>query len=222
EPPAVATLAQYLSYVCFGGKAYVEGRSYAAGRLGEQAAAETVSIVDDARAPDVVGWPFDYEGTPTTAVDLIRDGRLAGVVHDRASARAAGTTSTGHALPAPSTLGALPLTPRFVPGEGSIENLVAGLERGLLVTRFHYTNVVNPKETSLTGMTRDGTFLVTDGRVTRAVRNLRFTQSALGALAACEAVSGETGWGNELFGGGGRQPALRLASFAFTGTTSFG
>ncbi len=222
EPPAVASLAAYLGYVCFNGRSFIEDRSFASGRLGETVVDPCITLVDDARSRDAVGWPVDAEGTPTRAVDLIRDGRLAGVTHDRYTARQAGTESTGHALPAPNTWGPLPLFPLFAPGGGTIDDLVGGLDRGLLVTRVHYTNVVHPKQTRLTGMTRDGTFLVEQGRVVGAVRNLRFTQSAIDALAGAEAVSAETGWGDELFGGGGRQPALRLRAFSFTSTTSFG
>jgi PmbA protein len=103
-----------------------------------------------------------------------------------------------------------------------VADLIAGCERGILVTRFHYTNVVNPKQTVLTGMTRDGTFLIEDGRIVRPVRNLRFTQSVLGALQDVQAISTETRYATELFGEGARFPAVRLGGFTFSGTTSFG
>jgi predicted Zn-dependent protease len=96
--------------------------------------------------------------------------------------------------------------------------LVEGLAQGLLVTRFHYTNVVHPKQAVVTGMTRDGLFLVEDGRISRPVRNLRFTQSYLEALASVEAVSTER-IAVEGFLGTAVVPALRIAGFSFTGAT---
>jgi predicted Zn-dependent protease len=223
EPPATGTLVQFLAYLGFSGRAYQEQRAFTSGRLGEAALDPAVTIADDALAPDTVGFPFDAEGTPKQRVELVRDGVLAAVVHDRATGARAGTGSTGHGLPAPNTWGPLPVNPLMSPGDGgSIDDLVAGCERGLLVTRFHYTNVVEPMEAVLTGMTRDGTFLVVDGRVTGAVRNLRFTQSALAALARVEAVSTETGYASELFFAGSRCPALRLPAFTFTSATTFG
>jgi len=223
EPPAVGTLAAYLAYMAFGGRDYLEGRSYAVGRLGEQVADERVSLTDDPRSPHAGGYPVDYEGTPTSTVELLAGGVLQSVVHDRNTAKQAGTDSTGNALPAPNTYGPMALYPIFTPGDGgSTADLVAGCERGLLVTRFHYTNVLNRKETTATGMTRDGTFLIQDGKVTKAVRNLRFTQSLIGALAQVEAVSSDIAYAGEGFEYGCRQPALRIAGFSFTGTTSFG
>ena len=223
EPPAVATLVQWLAYLGFAGRAWLEERTFTAGRMGEQLLDERITVVDDAMAPTAVGQPFDAEGTPKQPVELVRNGVAANVVHDRDTAARSGTTSTGHALPAPNTFGPLATDPVLLPGDGgSIDDLVAGCERGILVTRFHYTNVVHPKQTVLTGMTRDGTFLISDGRVSRPVRNLRFTQSILTALEAVEAISSETRYATELFGEGARFPALRLPAFSFSGTTSFG
>jgi predicted Zn-dependent protease len=223
EPAATGALVQFLSYLGFGARAYLEGRAFTSGRLGQAAADPKITLLDDVTAPGAVGFPFDAEGTPKRRVALIQDGVLAGVVHDRATAAEAGTDSTGHGLPAPNTWGPLATNPLLEAGDGgSIADLVAGVERGLLVTRFHYTNVVHALETVLTGMTRDGTFLIEDGRLVRGVRNLRFTQSALGALAKVDAVGTETGYASELFFGGARCPALRLPAFAFTSTTTFG
>ena len=182
-----------------------------------------ITIVDDALSTSATGWPFDDEGTPKQRIELIRDGVGAAVVHDRHTAAQAGTDSTGHALPAPNTLGPHAVNPSLLPGDGgSFDNMIAGCERGLLVTRFHYTNVVHPKETTITGMTRDGTFIVEDGAITGAVRNLRFTQSIVAALQRVEAISAETAYATEIFDEGGHFPSLRLPTFTFSGTTSFG
>lgn len=223
EPAATGTLVQFLAYLGFGGRDHLEGRAFTAGRLGERVVDEQVTIADDALARETVGLPFDWEGTPKRRVMLVGEGVAVAVVHDRHTARRSGVASTGHGLPAPNPYGPLPVNPIMAPGDGgSVADLVAGLERGLLVTRLHYTNVVHPLETSITGMTRDGTFLVEDGRVVRAVCNLRFTQSILAALASVEAVSTETAYASELFFGGSRFPAVRLPAFEFTSSTTYG
>jgi len=223
EPAATGTLVQFLAYLGFGAKAYLEGRAFTSGRMGARVVAPEVSIVDDALSPDTVGFPFDFEGTPKERVELLRGGVVWGVVHDRFTAAQAGVASTGHGLLAPNPYGPLALNPVMTPGEGGrIDELVAGCERGLLVTRFHYANVIEPMETLLTGMTRDGTFLIENGRLSAGVRNLRFTQSVLGALREVDAVSSETAYASELFLAGSLFPALRLPAFTFTGTTTFG
>lgn len=222
EPPAVATLVEFLAYLGFGGRDYLEGRSFVCGHLGERMLDPAITVVDDGRAHETVGMPFDYEGTPKQRVALVDRGVLHAVVHDRHSARQGGVTSTGHGMMAPNPHGPITTNAFLLPGpDGSTDDLVAGMGSGLLVTRFHYTNDVHPLETTITGMTRDGTFLVRDGEIVAAVRNLRFTQSIVAALGRVEAVSSETGYGSEFFLGG-RNPSVRLPAFTFTGTTSFG
>jgi predicted Zn-dependent protease len=154
-------------------------------------------------------------------VTLIDGGVAASLVYDFRAATAHGVEPTGHGLPAPSAEGALPMHLTLLPGQTPQAELVAGLERGLLVTRFHYTNLVNLMETTITGMTRDGTFLVEDGRVVGAVRNLRFTQSVLEALSAVRAVGAETEMATEDGYGAARAPALAIDRFAFSSATTF-
>lgn len=223
EPPAVATIAQFLAYLGFGGRDWLEGRAFTSGRLGEQFVDPRLTLVDDAMSEDATGLPFDYEGTPKQRVELLREGKAVAVVHDRHSAQQAGVSSTGHGLPAPNPHGPLAMDPVLCPGsDGTVDDLVARCERGLLVTRFHYTNVVHPKETSITGMTRDGTFLIENGHVTKGVRNLRFTQSILAALERIDGLSTKTSYASEIFDSGSRFPALALPAFAFNSTTTFG
>ena len=144
-----------------------------------------------------------------------------GLVYDFRAATVHGVEPTGHGLPAPSAEGALPLHLAMLPGTTPQAELVAGLERGLLVTRFHYTNLVNLMDTTITGMTRDGTFWVEDGRIAGAVRNLRFTQSILDALSAVRAVGAETEMAAEDGYGAARAPALAIDRFAFSSATTF-
>jgi predicted Zn-dependent protease len=217
EPAAVATLMGFLAYEGFGGRSYLDGRSCFNGREGEQVAAPSISIRDDATDPRTLGTPFDFEGTPRRRVDLIHDGVFLGVVHDRRTAKQAGTASTGHGLPAPNPEGPFPLNLFLEPGDATVEEMVRATERGLLITRFHYSNVVNPLESSITGMTRDGTFLIERGEIAAPVLNLRFTQSILAALSATTMVGRETELASEFFFSASRVPALKVEAFHFSG-----
>jgi predicted Zn-dependent protease len=220
EPAAVSTILQFLGYLGFGAKGFLEGRSFMTGRIGEKMASELITIVDDPIAPDALGIPFDFEGTPAQRVALIERGVATGVVWDRTTAKKGDTSSTGHALPPPNSYGPIPLNLRMETGSSSLDDMIAATERGLLVTRFHYSNVVNEKETVLTGMTRDGTFLIEDGRIAHGVKNLRYTQNALEALANVEAVGDTTEISTELFFGGSRAPALKIRDFKFSSATT--
>ena len=221
EPAAVATMVQFLGWLGFGAKAYDEGRSFLVGRLGQRVCSPLVTIVDDALAPDTIGVGFDFEGVPKRRVTLIDEGVAASLVYDFRAARQHDVEPTGHGLPAPSAEGAYPMHLAMLPGGTAQAELVAGMERGLLVTRFHYTNLVNLMETTITGMTRDGTFWVEDGRVRGAVRNLRFTQSILEALSAIGAVGAETELASEDGYGAARAPALAIDRFNFSSATTF-
>jgi predicted Zn-dependent protease len=220
EEPAVNDILDFLAYEGFGAQAVEEGRSFMAGHLGQRVVGENISIWDDGLAADTIGMPFDYEGVPRRRVDLITKGVAVGPVYDSATAAKAGTASTGHALPAGSTFGPLPMHLHLAPGEVSYGDLIAGVKRGVLVTRFWYTRTVHPLTVTVTGMTRDGTFLIEDGRVVGPVRNLRFTQSYLEALKQVEAIGRDTKLQRE-FGGGNRVPAMRIGGWTFTGGTEY-
>ena len=217
EPAAVATLLGFLAYLGFGGRAIAEGRSCFSGRLDEQLMADRVTIFDDALSPLAVGLPFDFEGTPKRRVDLVEKGVVRGGVHDRRSAKQDGVESTGHALPPPNPEGAFPLNMFMEPGDASIEDMIGATSRGLLVTRFHYSNVVHPKEAIITGMTRDGTWLIEDGKISHPVKNFRFTQSIIDALRNAEQIGEDTELASEFFFASSRTPALRISEFQFTG-----
>jgi PmbA protein len=221
EPNAASVMVQWLGWLGFGAKAYDEGRSFLVGRLGQRVCSPLVTIVDDATAADTIGVGFDFEGVPKRRVTLIDEGVAASLVYDFRAATSHGVEPTGHGLPAPSAEGALPMHLAMLPGQTPQADLVAGLERGLLVTRFHYTNLVNLMDTTITGMTRDGTFWVEDGEVVGAVRNLRFTQSILEALSSVRAVGAETELAAEDGYGAARAPALAIDRFSFSSATTF-
>ena len=217
EPAAVSTLVGFLAWVGFGGRSLAEGRSCLSGKQGQQVAAPSISIYDDARSPGTLGIPFDFEGVPRQRVDLIEHGIFRDAVYDLRTAKQVGTTTTGHALPPPNPDGPFPLNLFMAPGDSSVQEMVAGTERGLLVTRFHYSNIVHAVESVITGMTRDGTFLIEHGEITSPVRNFRFTQSILEALTNATAVGRETELASEFFFSASRVPALRVEGFQFTG-----
>ena len=153
-------------------------------------------------------------------VSFIEGGVARGVVYDTYFAAKAGTASTGHALPAGYGEGPLPTNLFMAPGTSSLEEMVASTERGLLVTRFHYVNIADPVNAVLTGLTRDGTFLVKGGKVRRPVKNLRFTESMIKAFASVEALSRERSLEPAMLGGI-VVPAVKIAAFRFSGVTEF-
>ncbi|MGI8999121.1 MAG: TldD/PmbA family protein [Candidatus Limnocylindria bacterium] len=218
EEYAVAGLLEYLSFIGFSGLAHEEGRSFM--ELGRKMLGESVDIWDD--GTDATGIPsvIDFEGVARHRVDLIEGGFARAVVHDAATGARAGTGSTGHGLPAPNLLGPLPLNLFMAPGETPRDELIAGVERGVWVTRFHYINPVHPKKAILTGMTKDGTFLIEGGRLTRPLMNFRFTQAIPEAFSDVRAASTTTKLLPGEFAGAYRVPALHLGSFNFTGVTA--
>jgi PmbA protein len=223
EEDAMADMLFSLGYLGLGALAVQEGRSFMNDRFGERITGENVTIWDDGHDSRGLINPFDYEGVPKQRVVLIENGVAKGVVYDSFTAgREEGKLSTGHSLPAPNTFGPLPTNLFMAPGEATKEEMLASTKRGIWVTRFHYTNPVHRLKTVLTGMTRDGTFLIENGQITRPLKNLRFTQSILEAFSRVEMLGSEL----ELtrLGGGNFAacaPAARIREFQFTGTTEF-
>ncbi|HEX2220945.1 MAG TPA: TldD/PmbA family protein [Candidatus Limnocylindria bacterium] len=218
EEYAVATVLDYLGFIGFGALALEEGRSFM--ELGRRVMGENVSIWDDGTDPAGVPTPIDFEGVVKARVDLVRGGIATAVVHDSSTAHRAGTASTGHALPAPNLWGPLPTNLFMAGGDAPRSDLAAPIERGLWVTRFHYVNPVHAKRAILTGMTKDGTFLIENGRLTRPVLNLRFTQSIPEAFSEITAISRETRIVPSEYFGASRVPAVRVGRFSFTGVTA--
>lgn len=216
EEYAVVDITDYLGYLGFSALAIQEGRSFV--EPGKRIGSELVTLVDDGADPAGLPMSFDYEGVPKQRVSLIEAGVCRNVVYDAQTAAREGRRSTGHGLPAPNPFGPFPINTIMSAGTTSREELIGGLDRGLLVTRFHYTNPVHPKLAIITGMTRDGTFLVEGGRIAGPVRNLRYTQSYLDALAGVTAV-GSTRKTIKGFLGGAAIPAVRIESWTFTGAT---
>jgi PmbA protein len=189
SPYAVTDLLEHLGWVGFSALATQEHRSFM--RMDEKLMSDLVTIRDDATALDVFPFPFDDEGVSTQALRLIDHGVCAGVVYDTPTALRDGVASTGHSLPQPNTWGPLPRHLLMDAGVTPWQDMVSSVSRGLYITRFWYVRDVHPLRTVITGMTREGTFLIENGRITRPVKDLRFTQSIVGALADVAAVSRE-------------------------------
>lgn len=217
-PDAVASMVEYLGYFGISAKAVEEGRSFMSGHIGEKLMSSSVTLLDDALAEHSCGLTFDFEGMPKQRVTVIEDGTIRDPVTDSYWAARTGRDDTGHALPAPNPYGPLPLDLALEPGDATPQEMIASVERGIYVTRFHYLNIEDPVRAVMTGMTRDGTFLIENGHLTRPLRNLRFTQSAIEALAGVRTISDE----RHLVGEEACMlvPYLLLDSFAFTGQTA--
>jgi predicted Zn-dependent protease len=216
EPAAVSTLVGFLAYIGLGGRYLAEGRSCLSGKQGQRVAAESVSLWDDATDPQTLGVAFDFEGVPRQRVELITKGAFIDGVYDMRTAKQTGTQSTGHALPSPNPDGPFPLNMFMGTGEASVEDMIASTDHGVLVTRFHYSNVVNPIESSITGMTRDGTFEISGGEVAGPVMNFRFTQSILEALSQVSMIGRESELASEFFFSASCVPALKIDRFHFS------
>jgi predicted Zn-dependent protease len=219
EPYAVATLIEYTASISFSALAAQESRTFM--ELGRPVMGPQVRIWDDGQDPAGLPSTFDYEGVRKQRVDLVTDGVATGLVHDTRTALRAGIASTGHALPAPNTWGPIPWNLFMAGGSEDRDALLARLDRGIWVTRFHYVNVVHAKRAILTGMTKDGTFLVEGGRVVRPIRNFRFTQSVPEAFSRIVGLGGEPRLvAPEYSGINVSAPALLIDRFGFTGATA--
>jgi predicted Zn-dependent protease len=172
-----------------------------------------VTIYDDAYDTKTIGFPFDFEGVAKKRVTFIQDGVAQGVVYDSYTANRWKGENTGHALLPPNPYGPFPINLIMKPGESSRDEMIRTCQKGLLITRFWYVRIISPKETLVTGMTRDGTFLIENGKITRPVKNLRFQERIMNALNNVEQVSKETECHSAVV------PALKIRDFNFIGGT---
>jgi len=205
----------------------LEERSYLSGKLGERHFDEKVSIADDALDPRGLPKSFDFEGVPKQRVPLVENGVLRGVVWDLTSAARAGNSrrSTGHASPpALRRWGPLPFALSLAGGEAeSVDELVELVSDGIYITRLHYLGIVEPRQGILTGMTRDGTFRIRDGKLAEPLVNLRFTVAVPDVLADVPGLTRQTTLANEAafyderFAYGALVPAIATARFDVTG-----
>jgi PmbA protein len=226
EPYAVSELLSFLGYLGFHALALQEGRSFFCNALGQRMVDEKVTIYDDGLDPAGLQVPFDFEGVPKQKVIFFEEGVAKGVTYDSFTAGREGKGSTGHALIAPNTEGPIPLNLFMKCGESSLDEMIRSVRKGIYVTRFHYINVVEPMKAILTGMTRDGTFLIEEGEVKSPIKNLRFTESILKALSRVSAISKDWRICSEgtvysrRFVTGVVTPAIKVDGFNFSGVSS--
>ncbi|TDB37729.1 MAG: TldD/PmbA family protein [Actinobacteria bacterium] len=218
-PEAVSDVLDFLGYLGFGAQAVDEKSSFIAGHEGERLLSELITLTDNALSAETVGLTFDFEGCPKRRTPLVEAGVVRGPVTDSYWAAKLGVPNSGHALPAPNPYGPLPMNLELAAGETRVDEMIASVERGLYITRFHYVNVEDPVRAVLTGMTRDGTFLIEGGRLTQPVKNVRFTQSAVDALANVEAVGDRRVLVGPEEGGANLTPTLLIGSWQVTGQT---
>ncbi len=228
EPNAVADMVRFLATTGMGARQVLDGQSFMAGRIGELVASDSVSIWDDPTDPRCLPLAIDYEGLPARRVDIITNGIAIGPVYDAQTAQKAGTLSTGHAASPFDDFPSGPVADHIVMpcGTSSIEEMVAHVKRGVLVTRFHYTHCPDPKRAIATGTTRDGTFLIEDGKVVGALKNLRLEMGVLDLLSSlqeagqgklCQDWWAQNGMGTTNY----FVPGLRFGRCRFTGVTTF-
>jgi predicted Zn-dependent protease len=226
--PAVSEAMEWMAMTGFSARALLDGMSLLTGQQGRTIMAPAVTIADDPTYahPNAVPLPFDSDGMGKQVVTFVDRGVGGRVVNDRPTARklADDRGSTGHAAPIGDDLteGPAPTNLVFHPGGDSVEQLVGKVERGLYVTRFHYVNgFLDTRRAVMTGMTRDGTFLIDNGKLGAAVNNLRWTESFWEALGAArlggigrELKASATTWTSV---GGYLCPAILVRGFRFTG-----
>lgn len=218
EPAAFGELFSYL-IDHFSAQAFDEGSSFLSNGLDREYMGKNVSIWDDYTHPLAPGMPFDYEGAPTKRVALVENGVARAYVTDSYYAAKLKTENTGHALPAPNAWGPMPRNAVVCGGSKSVKELIASTKRGLLVSRFWYIRPVDQRQTIVTGMTRDGTFLIENGEITGGVRNMRFNQSILEAMRHAEFSSEQ--FRSSSYSYTNVIPAVRIEGFKFSSGTDF-
>ncbi len=230
EPYAFADLLEYFSHDSFGALGLLEERSYLTGRVGQRVFDEKISISDDSLDPHGLPKAFDFEGTPKQRVQLVESGVARGVVWDRSTAAQAqdGAATTGHAPPIESRdWGPLPYALSVAAGDAeSVDDLAELVGDGIYITRLHYLGVVHPREGVVTGMTRDGTFRIRNGKVGEPLVNLRFTvavpeflREVYGLTDRVSLVNSQNFYG-ERYPYGVLAPAVAAARFTVTGVGS--
>lgn len=231
EPAAVLDLLGFMFWD-FGGMAILDQRSFLNNRIGTRLFGENITIVDDVYHPLQAGAPFDGEGVRRKKVTLVEQGTIQGLVYARGTAakmrlseyagKVGKVEATGHGFPLPNEMGEAPTNIVFVTsgGEQTVDQMIAETERGILITRLWYIREVDPYEKILTGMTRDGTFVIEQGKVKRGIRNFRFNQSLIEMLTRVEAMgqavraSGEESFDMVV-------PPMKVRDFNFTEVTKF-
>ncbi len=226
ESAAFCELIEWFNYIALSAKSVQDGQSALAGHFDEQITGDKVTLIDDAYDSLLAGVPFDFEGVPRQKLPLIENGVAKAVAHSRFTAQKDGVEPTGHGFgPGSMPSDALPLNIRMESGDKTIDEMVKMLDKGIQVTRFHYVNgLLDTRKAVMTGMTRDGAWLVENGEIKHAIRNLRFTDNMLEAWKRIEAIESEchpcAAWWSAI--GSYDIPGVLIRDFTFTGKTGKG
>lgn len=217
EPLAVGDLLNYMNYCGFSARSAQIGVSYLSGKKGQKVFGENINIYDDKDDDNTFPMPFDFEGYERKKLNIIEKGVVKDLAYDIKSALRDGAETTGHSI-GDSSIGGFPINIIMGNGDKSIEDIIKEADNAILVTRFHYMNIVDPRQAVLTALTRDGLYMIKDGQIKHAVKNMRFTESMLNAFSNVTEISKERVKAPGLFGVV-YVPALKIENFHFTGKT---
>jgi len=221
SPEAVSEILNYTGYTAFNGKMIMENKSFVSHNRGKKIFPETINISDDPFDELTMPLPFDLVGYPRKKIDLIKEGVIKDGVYDHLTALKYNKECTGNTLsPEHASFGALPFNLVMKEGSNSVEEVISSTKKGVYISRFHYVNILNPISVQLTGMTRNGTFLIEDGKLGKAIKNMRFNTSVVDMLKAVDMISKERQTKSG-FIGPTVAPYLRTNNFTFSSKTSF-
>ncbi|MBD3234290.1 MAG: TldD/PmbA family protein [candidate division Zixibacteria bacterium] len=224
EPKAVAEILEWMNYTGFGAQSVEDGTGFLHERSGKKIMGDNITIYDDALDTNGMAAPFDFEGVPKKKVYFVKKGIGGDVVYNRIAANKAGTKPTGHGLPPGSGSSSFSLNTFVASGRNTLNSMISNTDKGILVTRFHYINgLIDTRNAVMTGMTRDGTFLVKNGKIAEGIKNLRFTENMLKAFSRVKMISKEqqaiNTWWSDV--GCVVAPAIMISNFNFSGKTEF-
>jgi len=219
-PYAVEEFLSSMKYLSLSAKNIEEGTSFMKGHFGEKMFPDLITLFDDGLNDETLKMGFDFEGVPKKKVTFVENGVIGDVVYDSFYAYKEGKEPTGHSLPQPNELGAYPMNFFVGKGGSTVEEMISHVEKGLFVQRFWYTNPMEPVTLLITGMTRDGFFLIENGKITKPVKHMRFTESILNAFNNCLEISNIS---KIIYEDGAvtTAPYMRIKDFNFTSATEF-
>ena len=220
EPAAVAEFVLFLLWKGFNGMDYLEGTTFLKDGLNKKIFSENLNIFEDPYNPIIGSQPFDFEGMPVKPMTLVEKGIPRAFATNRWIAKQAGVDNNGHAIPLP-TQAAYPFALRFETGKSSVERMIKNTENGVLVTHFHYSNIIDPISLLITGMTRDGFFKVENGKITKPLKNMRYNDSVINIFSNIEEIGDTAEIAGAFFGGGFLVPAMKINNFNFSSGTEF-
>ncbi len=220
EPAAVAEFIMFLLWKGFNGMDYLEGTTFLTDGLNKKVFSDKFSIYEDPFNPEIGSQPFDYEGMPVEPVILVKKGIPRNFLTNRWIAKETKVKNNGHGIPLPRQ-GAYPFAMRIENGDSSVEQMIKNTKNGVLVTHFHYSNLIDPIELLTTGMTRDGFFLIENGEISNPLKNMRFTESVINVFSNIVEIGKTSEFASGFFGGGFLVPAMKIENFNFSSGTEF-